>query len=653
MNSSPTPESQAGSRYVVVARRYRPKSFGQLIGQDQVSKALLNAVNTGRVGHAYLFTGARGVGKTSSARIFAKALNCPQATEAGAPSDCQCDICAGIDVGDDIDVLEIDGASNRGIDEIRQLRANVNIRPSRARNKIYIIDEVHMLTPQAFNALLKTLEEPPSHVKFIFCTTDPEKIPITVLSRCQRFDFAPIASDSILQRLREIVTSEGRTAEDAALELLARRAGGSMRDSQSLLEQLLSFAGEEITEADVHTMLGTAPGGRVKELSLALMARDGAQSLTFLDEAVSEGVEITQMADQLLGYLRDVMAASVGCPAELLIHSPGTTVEELCQQASEWNLEVVLAAAQVMDQAIVRMRHSVHPRTLLEIAIIRIVQLDQLGDIAELIARLDSGSPPSGSPSSAAPSSAAPASAATSSAAPASPGKRSTGAAGSATASEPPTNAAQTKSPQTKSPQTKAPAPLKGAPQTERGSSTGASAPSLVPTEQNQKNQKKTTDPTPQPDVPRESEPDFEGGARIFTNEDAGNLWTQILSVIEDMTAEFASRASGVAISAPNRIVVTFPPGYTLHKDNCERPERRSKIEQAAKQLAGGRVGFEFRVDPAHNSSKPARQPRQSAAERMQAMREMERNPLIRAVMEMFEAEILALSPPRPPNAKA
>ena len=195
MNSSPADSPTPDGRYVVVARRYRPKSFGQLIGQDQVSQALLNAVNSGRVGHAYLFTGARGVGKTSSARIFAKALNCPNATEAGAPDDCECDICLSVDVGEDIDVLEIDGASNRGIDEIRQLRANVNIRPSRSRHKIYIIDEVHMLTSQAFNALLKTVEEPPPHVKFIFCTTDPEKIPITVLSRCQRFDFAPIASD--------------------------------------------------------------------------------------------------------------------------------------------------------------------------------------------------------------------------------------------------------------------------------------------------------------------------------------------------------------------------------------------------------------------------------------------------------------------------
>lgn len=263
--------------YVVVARRYRPKTFGELVGQQQVAQALSNAITTSRVGHAYLFTGARGVGKTSTARILAKCLNC---VSGPTPTPCgQCDACASIASGDDVDVLEIDGASNRGIDEIRQLRSNVNVRPSRSRFKIYIIDEVHMLTVQAFNALLKTLEEPPEHVKFIFCTTDADKIPITVLSRCQRFDFAPVPTDSIIERLRFIVQEEGVQADDAALRLLARRAGGSMRDSQSLLEQLLSFSGDRITENDVHAMLGTAQGGRLQTIVGHLIARDAAQAL--------------------------------------------------------------------------------------------------------------------------------------------------------------------------------------------------------------------------------------------------------------------------------------------------------------------------------------------------------------------------------------
>ena len=217
-NSPPRPGASDGS-YVVVARRYRPRGFDELVGQEHVGRALCNAIETSRVGHAYLFTGARGVGKTSTARIFAKALNDPSGPTP-AP-DNSSDVALAIDAGEDVDVIEIDGASNRGIDEIRSLRSNVGVRPSRSRYKIYIIDEVHMLTGAAFNALLKTLEEPPAHVKFIFCTTDPEKIPITVLSRCQRFDFAPVEVTKIIDRLREIVVAESAEADDDALELIA------------------------------------------------------------------------------------------------------------------------------------------------------------------------------------------------------------------------------------------------------------------------------------------------------------------------------------------------------------------------------------------------------------------------------------------------
>ncbi|MCU0714064.1 MAG: DNA polymerase III subunit gamma/tau, partial [Pirellula sp.] len=251
----------SNGKYTVVARRYRPKTFAELVGQGTVAQALLNAIHTNRVGHAYLFTGARGVGKTSTARIFAKALNA--SANSSGDFDPNSDIAQAIDTGEDMDVIEIDGASNRGIDEIRQLRANAAVRPSRSPYKIYIIDEVHMLTPPAFNALLKTLEEPPGHVKFIFCTTDPEKMPITVLSRCQRFDFPPVHTSEILGRLKFICENEGKQADEAALQLVARRAAGSMRDSQSLLEQLLSFCGDRIRVEDVHSMLGTADETRL------------------------------------------------------------------------------------------------------------------------------------------------------------------------------------------------------------------------------------------------------------------------------------------------------------------------------------------------------------------------------------------------------
>ena len=385
----PVEQQEPGGRYVVVARRYRPQNFDQLIGQQQVATALTNAINTDRVGHAYLFTGARGVGKTSAARILAKSLNCHTGP---SPTPCdECDICLGIASGGDVDVLEIDGASNRGIDEIRQLRSNVNVRPSRARYKIYIIDEVHMLTPQAFNALLKTLEEPPEHVKFIFCTTDPEKIPITVLSRCQRFDFAGIRTEMIVERLRQIVEAEGAEAEDEALQLLARRAAGSMRDSQSLLEQLLAFGSGRLTADGVHAVLGTAGGGRLNSLVEHLLQRNAPGVVGDLDAALSEGVDAAALIDQLLGCFRDMLAVVDGCPPNLLLHTTPADQEQLGGLAAQTGIESLLAMVQILDQTLVRMRQSTHERTLLEVALVRICQLEDLDTLADTLATLRSG----------------------------------------------------------------------------------------------------------------------------------------------------------------------------------------------------------------------------------------------------------------------
>ncbi len=335
-------------------------------------------------GHAYLFTGARGVGKTSTARIFAKALNDPSGPT--ATPDNTSDVALAIDSGEDVDVIEIDGASNRGIDEIRSLRANIGVRPSRSRFKIYIIDEVHMLTQAAFNALLKTLEEPPEHVKFIFCTTDPEKIPITVLSRCQRFDFAPVELQKIVERLRFIVDAESAEADDAALELIARRAAGSMRDSQSLLEQVLSFSNGKLTAEQVHAMLGTADDERLHALAKALADRDAASALTQMDAGIDAGVDAGRLAEQLLGYFRDLMAVSVGCDASMLRHTSVSLYEPLRELGERWGLQTVLAVVGLIDQTLVRIRHSVYSRVLLEATLIQICNLPDLQQIADLAA---------------------------------------------------------------------------------------------------------------------------------------------------------------------------------------------------------------------------------------------------------------------------
>lgn len=379
----------ASTDYMVVARRYRPQTFTDVIGQEHVETALSNAISSGRIGHAYLFTGARGVGKTSTARILAKALNCvngPTTQPCG-----QCESCLAIAAGDDPDVLEIDGASNRGIDEIRALRQGANIRPTRSRFKIYIIDEVHMLTREAFNALLKTLEEPPAHVKFIFCTTEPTKIPITILSRCQRFDFAGIQTQQIAQRLKSIIIQEGATAEEDAVEMLARRAAGSMRDGQSLLEQLLAFAPEHITVADVHSVLGTTDEDFTLKLIQNLSQKNTHNVLTAFDSAMSQGRDPAIFLEQLCGYFRDMMVLlSGGTKNQLLYTSPN--YEGLLRQAgNSMGIQTVMAALQIIDHTLDRMRFTTLGRILAELALTRISRLNDLDSIAVMIHQLRSG----------------------------------------------------------------------------------------------------------------------------------------------------------------------------------------------------------------------------------------------------------------------
>ena len=369
--------------YTVLARRFRPQTFDAVIGQQHVARALQNAIRHERVAHAYLFTGARGVGKTSMARILAKALNCPNVVDA-VPCN-ECDICQAISAGNDVDVLEIDGASNRGIDDIRQLRANVNVKSMRSRYKVYIIDEVHMLTTDAFNALLKTLEEPPPGVKFVFCTTEPEKLLDTILSRCQRFDFASIETQNIVERLAEIATAEGYEVTPEALELVARRAGGSMRDSQSLFDQVLAFAEDTITADDIHQLLGTATDDRLIELVDALVSRDRPTVVRLFDSALASGVQLTELTDQLLRYLRDLMLAASGAQSATLLSVSETHRGTLGAQAETWGLPTVIAALQILSEARTQMNRVSYGRVLAELALIRITLLEDLRSIDAML----------------------------------------------------------------------------------------------------------------------------------------------------------------------------------------------------------------------------------------------------------------------------
>jgi DNA polymerase-3 subunit gamma/tau len=378
----------ADTAYQVVARRYRPQRFADLVGQEHVARGLSGAIESGRIGHAYLFTGARGTGKTSAARIFAKALNCERGP-AGEPCN-DCDACRAIAAGQDVDVVEIDAASNRGIDEIRQLRQNVAVRPARGRFKIYIIDEVHMLTREAFNALLKTLEEPPAHVKFVLCTTEPEKLPITILSRCQRFDFTTVETTAIARRLAQIVEAEGADVSSAALHLIARRAAGSMRDSQSLLEQLLGSAAGAIGVDDVHAVIGTGREERIGAIVAATAARDAGAALAALDEALAGGADAGGVLDQLVAALRDCLLASVGAAPELMTQGEGLGVD-LPELGRQLGTATILAMLQILDQALARMRSSGHPAVLAEMAVVRLARPADLESLAAIVDKVAAG----------------------------------------------------------------------------------------------------------------------------------------------------------------------------------------------------------------------------------------------------------------------
>ena len=380
--------------YTVVARRYRPQRFEDVVGQDHVVGALKNAINAGKIAQAYLFSGTRGVGKTSIARIFAKCLNCVHGPT--TEPDQTCDICRSIAVGQDVDVIEIDGASNNGVDAVRELRQNAGLRPSRARYKIYYIDEVHMLSTGAFNALLKTLEEPPAHVKFLFATTEPNKIPVTVLSRCQRFDFAGIGAAQIVQTLADICKTEGVDADLGALQAVARRAGGSMRDAQSLLERLLTSGGR-LTAERVHALLGTAPDDRVLDVLGAVVGGDLAGVLTHVESAVAAGVQPADLMGGAMEFLRDALVLKAGAGVALLSAAP-ESVGRLKGLVEGWPIDSVLAAQQVLDVARGRLRGGVSPRQVVEFALCRAARLGDLIEVSALVARLSAleGGEPAG-----------------------------------------------------------------------------------------------------------------------------------------------------------------------------------------------------------------------------------------------------------------
>ncbi|MBI1313119.1 DNA polymerase III subunit gamma/tau [bacterium] len=676
--------------YTVLARRFRPQGFADVVGQGHVAQALRNAILANRVAHAYLFTGARGVGKTSTARILAKALNCPNAVD-GNPCN-ECEICEGIAAGNDVDVLEIDGASNRGIDDIRQLRANVNVKSMRTKFKLYIIDEVHMLTKEAFNALLKTLEEPPPNVKFVFCTTEPNKLPDTILSRCQRFDFGTIETANIKGRLAQIAEAEGVQVDDDALELVARRAAGSMRDSQSIFDQLLAFGEEHITAGDVHRLLGTASDDRLIAIADSLVARDQAGVLSTFHRAIDGGVQLGELTDQILFYLRDLMVLASGAvEIELSSVGPGSR-EMLTKQAKQWGLQTIVAAMQILADTKGRMQRVTYGRALAELALVRIALLEDLTDLDGLIERLRSSEPvtsdiaavekknelltaePDRDPITSAEVT-LPAHPLESASDEQSRDVEPGGVEPLGVSAEDSAIAASDEPAVTHAESSETPAVDKSAESAsgdsvevatdellgqqvdalassvDSASSTSVGSQSLPSTDVNTvagaaANPVSSVEPSaeePEDSSDQESQrdaPTVVAGRILINPEDAEQIWSSVVAEISDMLKSHVKQVSKAAIAAPNKLELTFPRKYHFSKRYCEKPEVISRLEQIAARITGQHLRVSLLVgeeDGSDAASPPLDEPaRQPARKRLY---KPEDDDFVAVVMQTFDAE--------------
>jgi DNA polymerase-3 subunit gamma/tau len=371
-------------QYQVLARKWRPQQFDEVVGQSHVTTTLKNAIQQDRLAHAYLFVGPRGIGKTSTARIFAKALNCIQGP---TPTPCdKCDNCREIADGRSLDVLEIDGASNNGVEQVRELRETCRYAPARSRFKIYIIDEVHMLTTAAFNALLKTLEEPPAHVKFIFATTEPQKVLPTILSRCQRFDLSRIPAHLIVKHLKDIAKKEKVTVDDAALAAIARGAEGGLRDAESTLDQLIAFCGNKITEKDVLNVFGLVAQDKLAALTDAIIDGEAHTALTIVKELDEIGKDLQRLLADLLDHYRNLLVLSLGGDEPDVADAE---LELLKRQAKRIDSDAVLRIIDALAAAEGRLRYALSKRIYFEIAVVRAIKARQMVSLDAVLKALN------------------------------------------------------------------------------------------------------------------------------------------------------------------------------------------------------------------------------------------------------------------------
>jgi DNA polymerase-3 subunit gamma/tau len=374
--------------YIVFARKYRPQNFDEVAGQEYVTRTLKNAVESKRIAHAYLFSGPRGVGKTSIARILAKAINC---TDMKDNNPCgKCNSCMEITEGNSPDIIEIDGASNRGIDEIRDLRDKVKFLPVKNRFKVYIIDEVHMLTNEAFNALLKTLEEPPEHVIFIFATTDMIKVPLTVASRCQKFSFRKLTAAEIAAHLKTILNKEKIEINPKVISLISRNSDGALRDAESLLDQVISFSAGEVKLKDVQELVGTVDNTKILGIVSAASKKETESALKIINELYDIGVDTFLFIKHLAEYFRNILISKmVKDPADFMDMADPEEMAVFLSFSKEFSVSDISNIIKILTDLLEKLKYSAYPRAIIEVAVIKITRMDRLLDISEIYKAID------------------------------------------------------------------------------------------------------------------------------------------------------------------------------------------------------------------------------------------------------------------------
>ena len=621
--------------YQVSARKFRPGTFEELIGQPHVVQTLRNAILRQQVAHAYLFSGMRGVGKTTAARILAKALNCgrsgadgPEQSRRGpTPDPCgQCESCLEIARGNSVDVIEIDGASNTGVDDVRELRENVKFSPFRGTYRIYIIDEVHMLSNSAFNALLKTLEEPPPHAVFIFATTEVHKIPSTITSRCQHFNFRRIPRREIIARLQEVVTHVGVTINERSLGAMARASEGSMRDALSLLDQAVAFGGQSITEHDVDEMLGAVPDELVGRLVQTVVTQDPAAAVALVGEVVDHGYDLRAYCGSVVERMRHLMIAAV-VPgfeqAQGLMDLPDEDVKHLLTEAKSFSVEQVQEVFHLFAQAEDRLRSTAHPRFVFEVAAVRAARLLQPG--AQVLRQAETGRGPQPQAASASAEKPRPASGV-----PPSPVRQPDHRAGTAGR---PFGSAQDKQDRPSasvSGQGGRPSP----PAQKTPTSNAASAPRAARPAVEAKSA-----PQPRPASP--------GSPPAIREED----WQRVVdSVIQDSPNIGTHLEMGTLVKIEgNQVIVGFPKTAAVACSRIQKEETRALIAKVCQSVVGASIHLrvvELTGEPGDGLT--IRQMRNKRREQDdEALLEQARaNPMVKHAMELFGGEVVKASRP-------